>query len=186
MLIRLDILKLTQAASFLLKRHNGFITRKRLLELLYIADRELIAQTHRPLTGDRPVAMDHGPVLTHTYDLLKGEAIGIDVWNRFIQQVAPYTHKLVADPGVGKLSKLELGKLDEVVQRYWWIDDDELSLLTHEFAEWKRNEPARGRMNPIPTEHVLEALGFGNDVQRLQQEANADAELDALLAGAVR
>jgi len=185
MLIRLDIMKLTQAAGFLLKRYNGFITRRRLLKLLYIADRELLAQTHRPLTGDRPVAMDYGPVLTHTYDLLKGEATGSDVWNHFIEPVAPYTHKLITDPGVGKLSKLELAKLDEIVQRYWWIDDDELSLLTHEFPEWKRHQPPRGGMNPIPTEHVLEALGLGNDLQRLRQEANADAELDALLAGAI-
>lgn len=184
MLIRLDILKLTQAASFLLKRHNGFITRMRLLKLLYIADRELLAQHRRPITGDNPVAMDFGPVLSHTYDLLKGEATGIDVWSRHIQQVAPYTHRLVADPGVGKLSKLELEKLDEVVKRYWWVDDHELSKLTHEFAEWKRNEPAAGSSKRIPTEHVLEALGLGNEIERLRQEAKAEAELDALLADA--
>jgi len=183
MLIRMEIMKLTQAAAFLLKRHNGFITRKRLLKLLYIADRELIAQTHRPLTGDQPVAMDHGPVLSHTYDLLKGQATGADLWNQFIQQVAPYTHRLVSDPGVGKLSKLELDKLDEVVQRYWWLDDDDLSRLTHEFPEWKRNEPARGGMNRIATEHVLEALGLGGQIEQIKQDARAEAELDALLAG---
>jgi len=106
-----------------------FITRKSLLKLLYIADRELLQATHRPLTGDRPVAMDHGPVLTHTYDLLKGTATGIDIWNTYIQQVAPYTHRLVADPGVGRLSKVELAKLEEVVDRYWQTDDDDLPSL---------------------------------------------------------
>src|SRR5687767_10392546 len=138
MLIRLDIMKLTQAAAFVTKRYNGFITRRRLLKVLYIADRELLKETHRPITGDHPLAMKYGPVLSHTYDLLKGEATGVDVWNRYIRQVAPYTHQLVDDPGVGKLSKRELAKLDEVVQRYWWIDDDELSDLTHAFPEWKR------------------------------------------------
>ncbi|MDB5324082.1 MAG: putative phage-associated protein [Phycisphaerales bacterium] len=184
MLIRLDIMKLTQAAAYLLKRHNGFITRMRLLKLLYMVDRELLTETRRPLTGDRPVAMDFGPVLTHTYDLLKGEATGADVWNRFIQQVAPYTHKLAADPGVGKLSKRELAKLDEVVQRYWWIDDEELSDITHEFPEWKRNKPPKKSRQLIPLEHVLEALGLGNDIERLKKEAQAEIELDALLAGA--
>ncbi len=187
MFIRLEIMKLTQAAAFLLKRHNGFITRMRLLKLLYIADRELLAQSHRPLTGDHPVAMDFGPVLTHTYDLLKGQATGIDIWSRFIQQVAPYTHKLVADPGVGKLSRLELAKLDEIVQRYWWMDDDELSKLTHDFPEWKRNQPPKGGQTWIPKEHVLEALGLSEDeIERINQEANADSELDALLAGATQ
>ncbi len=186
MLIRLDITKLTQAAAFVLRRHNGFITRIRLLKLLYIADRELLAQIRRPLTGDEPVAMDFGPVLAHTYDLLKGEATGIEFWSRFIQQVAPYTHKLVADPGVGKLSKVELAKLDELVQRYWWVDDHELSQLTHEFAEWKRNEPPKKGMKRIPTEHVLEAVGLGGEIERLKREAREEAEVDALLAGAAR
>jgi uncharacterized phage-associated protein len=186
MLVRFDTIKVTQAAGFLLKRHNGFITRKRLLKLLYIVDRELIQQTHRPLTGDKPVAMDHGPVLSKTYDLLKGETSGYEFWNRFIQQVAPYTHKLVEDPGIGRLSKLELSKLDEVIQRYWWIDDDELSDLTHEFPEWKRNEPPKGSRNFIPIEHVLEALGFGTSIEKFRQEAQADHELDALLAGAMQ
>jgi uncharacterized phage-associated protein len=185
MLIKFDVIKVTQAAAFLLKRYGGFITRKRLLKLLYIADRELIQQTHRPLTGDRAVAMDHGPVLSKTYDLLKGESTGYEVWNRYIQQVAPYTHRLIEDPGIGKLSKLELSKLDEVAERHWWIDDDELSDLTHQFPEWKRNEPPKGSRNFIPTEHVLEALGFGADVERFRQESRADQELDALLGGVI-
>src|SRR3954469_892102 len=103
MLIKFDTTKVTQAAAFLLKRYNGFITRRRLLTLLYIADRELIQQTHRPLTGDRPVAMDYGPVPCQTHDLLKGETSGYECWNRAIQPVAPYTHRLAEDPGVGKL-----------------------------------------------------------------------------------
>jgi uncharacterized phage-associated protein len=186
MLVKFDPIKVTQAAAILLKRYNGFITRRRLLKLLYITDRELIQQTHRPLTGDKPVAMDYGPVLSKTYDLLKGEASGYEFWNRYIQQVAPYTHKLVDDPGIGKLSKLELGKLDEVLQRYWWIDDDELSNFTHDFPEWKRNEPPKGGRKNIPTEHVLEALGFGADVATFQREAQAELELDALLTGATK
>jgi len=32
---------------------------------------------------------------------------------------------LIADPGVGKLSKVELAKLEELVQRYWFMDDEE-------------------------------------------------------------
>ena len=183
MLVRFDTIKVTQAAGVLLKRYNGFITRKRLLKLLYITDRELIQQTHRPLTGDQPVAMDYGPVLSKTYDLLKGETSGYELWNRYIQQIAPYTHRLIEDPGIGKLSKLELSKLDEVTQRYWWIDDDELSDLTHDFPEWKRNEPPKGSRKVIPIEHVLEALGFAGDLEKFRDEAQAENELDALLAG---
>lgn len=186
MFIRFDILKVTQAAAYLLKRHNGFITRIRLLKLLYIADRELLAETHRPLSGDRPVAMDHGPVLTHAYDLLKGEATGAEIWNRYIRQVAPYTHGLVEDPGVGKLSKAELAKLNAVVERFWWVDDWELSQYTHGFAEWQRNAPSKGGVNAIPVEHVLEAAGLSGDLIKLSVEADAETELDDLLASAAK
>ena len=186
MLVKFDTIKVTQAAGFLLKRHNGFITRNRLLKLLYIADRELIQQTRRPLTGDKPLAMDHGPVLSRTYDLLKGETLGYEFWDRYIQQVAPYTHRLVGDPGIGKLSKLELAKLDEVSQRYWWVDDDDLFNVTRAFAEWKRNEPSKGSYKLIATEHVLEALGFGADLEKFRRDARAEQELDGLLDGAVR
>lgn len=187
MFARLDNAKLVQAAAFLLRRYGGFITRRRLLKLLYIADRELLRETHRSLTGDRAVAMEHGPVLSHTYDLLKGTATGADAWDRHVQQVAPFTHRLVGDPGVGRLSRAELAKLGEVFERYWWIDDDELSALTHDFPEWRRNEPPPKGTRPIPTEHVLEAVGLTPaDRERAGAEAHADAELDALFAEATR
>ena len=179
--------KAVQSAAYLLRREpSREMNYMRLLKILYIADRESLRQAGRPITGDRPVAMDQGPVLSHTYDLLKGTATGADVWGRYIAQVAPFTHKLIADPGVGKLSKVELAKLEELVQRYWFMDDEELSRLTHEFPEWKRNEPAKNGMNPIPTEHVLEALNLAGEIEQLRQEVAAESELDALLASVKR
>jgi uncharacterized phage-associated protein len=180
----LDILKTTQAAAFILKKYNGEATRIRLLKILYIADRELLQQTHRPLTGDRPVAMIHGPVLTHTYDLLKGQAAGIEIWNQYIVQSSiPYVHRLIADPGIGKLSKVELQKLEDLVQRFWFVDDFLLSQSTHAFPEWQKYAPAGNGANPIPIEDVYAAVGLRNNIEELQREALADAELDALLAG---
>jgi hypothetical protein len=61
-----------------------------------------------------------------------------------------------------------------------------LSILTHEFPEWQRNQPPKGSRNCIPVEHVLEALGLGNDIEKFRQEAQAEHELDALLAGTVK
>jgi uncharacterized phage-associated protein len=45
----------------------------RMLKLLYIADRESLRATGRPITGDQMVAMEHGPVLSGVFDLIKGE-----------------------------------------------------------------------------------------------------------------
>lgn len=35
----------------------------RMLKLLYLADRESLKETGHTITGDRVVAMEHGPVL---------------------------------------------------------------------------------------------------------------------------
>jgi len=41
-------------------------------------------------------------------------------------------------------------------------------------------------MNPIPTEHVLEALNLAGEIEQLRQEVAAESELDALLASVKR
>ncbi|HSZ59207.1 MAG TPA: Panacea domain-containing protein [Tepidisphaeraceae bacterium] len=88
MLIPFDPFKVTQAAAVLLKTEaNRSMSRLRLLKLLYIADREALKERARPITGDRPVAMDHGPVLSHTYDLIKGTDFASPTWERYLRPV---------------------------------------------------------------------------------------------------
>ena len=74
MTFRFSFEKRLQAAGVLLGLDGDRMERIRLLKLLYIADRELLAETGRTITGDRVVAMDHGPVLSQVYDLIKGQA----------------------------------------------------------------------------------------------------------------
>ena len=74
MILHFNITKTIQASAVLLKADpNHSMSRLRLLKLLYIADRESLTERARPITGDYPVAMDHGPVLSNTYNLIKGE-----------------------------------------------------------------------------------------------------------------
>src|ERR1035441_6261599 len=108
MLIPFETLKAVQAAAVLLKEENGTMSRLRLLKLLYIADRESIAETLRSITGDDVMAMDHGPVLSKTYRLIKREAGAENViWDKYIAQDGDRNHALVADPGDGRLSEYE-------------------------------------------------------------------------------
>ncbi len=69
-------IKTTQAAAFLRERHNGGTSKGCLLKILYLTDRELLAKRGQPLTGDQPVSMENGPVLSQTYDLMKGGGVG--------------------------------------------------------------------------------------------------------------
>ncbi|MBI3118668.1 MAG: SocA family protein, partial [Candidatus Hydrogenedentes bacterium] len=51
------------------KRHNYTCV----LKLLYLADRESMILARTPITGDIPCALDKGPLLSHIYDLVKGD-----------------------------------------------------------------------------------------------------------------
>lgn len=171
-----------QAAAALLRseetRQTSYL---RLLKLLYIADRESVRDTGRPITGDAVVAMDHGPVLTGMYDLVKMRGYQVPVWSKYFQ-VSGYHVKLTHDPGVGMLSRYELEKLREVSERYAAKTDWDIVEDTHQFEEWKRNY-AKSMARPIPPEHILEAVGRAEDIPELQQDEKDRAEIDRLLKG---
>ena len=57
---RFDFDKTLQAAGVLLDADDNHMEFMRLVKLLYIADRELLATTGRTLTGDRVVALKTG------------------------------------------------------------------------------------------------------------------------------
>lgn len=181
MLIPFNTVKVAQAAAVLLHLHEGRMSRLRLLKLLYIADRESLQQTHRPITGDRVAAMDHGPVLSHTYDLIKRSHYESPIWDKYITQRGPQDVELIDDPGLGKLSRYEIEKLTDVSERFRQHDDYDIAIETHKFPEWIKHQPPRGSSRPIPLADVLEAIGLKDEQGSLEAEAKADAELDHLL-----
>jgi uncharacterized phage-associated protein len=186
MVIPFQTLKVIQACAVLLRAHEGQMSRLRLLKLLYIADRECLAESLRPITGDRPVAMNHGPVLSRTYNLIKSQDIDSPLWDRFIQPHGPQDLRLIENPGVGKLSQFEIDKLQSTSERHRSMNDYDIALETHEFAEWKRNQPDRPRSSkPIPLADLFSELGLADHAAELEASAAKEAELDELLGGAV-
>lgn len=182
MLIPFNTTRVAQASAVLLKQHANRMSRMRLLKMLYIADRECIAQTGRPISGDRAVAMKNGPVLSRTYDLIKGEDFQAPTWSKFIENVGRIDVALRSDPGVGLLSKHEIAKLQEIARRFEESDDWEVANYTHQFEEWKKHEPEGNGQNPIPLDDVLAATGMQQFKESLLQESSATARFDQLLA----
>ena len=144
-----------QAGACLLRLDGKRMGYLRLLKLLYIADREWLAETGESITGDRAYAMKYGPVLSNVYDLIKGDGSTAGVWDDYIHTEG-YAVELVADPGRGELSKGILKKLGDIAQRYRQIDDWELSEHTHQFKEWVANYQGGGA-SPIPWQEILQA-----------------------------
>jgi uncharacterized phage-associated protein len=183
MVISFDTLKVVQAAAILLKEDRGRMTRLRLLKLLYIADRESIAETLRPITGDDAVAMDHGPVLSKTYRLIKREA-GPDnaIWDQYIAQEGARDHVLIGDPGDGRLSDHDITKLQAVSALRRGMTDYQIADETHKYPEWIKNQPPEGSKQDISLHDLLDALGMAENEERLIDEERADAAFDEALA----
>src|SRR5271168_467516 len=102
------ILKTIQAIGVLL-RYDGVkrMNYMRLLKLLYIADRESLRETGRPVTGGPVIAMERGPVLKEVYDLILGQHREMSLWSQFYRKER-YDLLEVAEPDVGQLSKYEI------------------------------------------------------------------------------
>lgn len=71
----MDQAKLHQAVEYLLEKHGGRLNYTKLIELLYLADREMINQTGYPITGDSYCLVKNGPVLSRVYDLIRGDKV---------------------------------------------------------------------------------------------------------------
>ncbi len=173
-----DLVKTAQASAVLLAHSNGVMSRMRLLKLLYIADRELLAETGRTLTGDRAVAMNYGPVLSHTYNLIKHMPRG---WNRFIQSHGREV-VLKEDPGHGQLTKREVDKLKELSERFGSVSTSGISAYSHGFPEYAKNF-VPDTSTPIPWDDVLKGTEHEDKARLYQARLEEQQLIDSIFGG---
>ncbi len=176
--------KAIQAVAFLLRRERGHrMNYMRLLKVLYVAEREILADSGKPLTGSRVVAMQRGPVLEDLLHLIRGEHRAIDQWSR-VFQVDRYNLEMTADPGAGLLSRFVTRKLEEVASRYEAFDEWDMVEVTHHLPEWMRNNPGESSKE-IPLADILEAIGRGDDLENIVANAREDDYACEFFCGSV-
>jgi len=169
-------LKTIQAAGVLLAKHQGRMTQLRLLKLLYIANRESLRETGAFIIDDRVVAMEHGPVLSHTYDTIKNQTSDSLEWNRFIRREG-FTLEVLQDPGISKLSKFEIELLDRVADDFAAMEEWKVVDHTHKFPEWAKNNPGSSS-KAIPFEDILSALGLEASAAEIREHLKLSRELE--------
>jgi uncharacterized phage-associated protein len=156
-----------------------------LLKMLYMADRECLADVGRPITGDAAVAMENGPVLSGIYDLVIANVSDGDMrlWTNHLHR-DNYHLELIRDPGVDQLTPYEQRKLAEVACRYKDCDWRDLIRITHDLPEWVWNRPDREQgilVRSIPLSDIVKAVGREKDADWIFEDARAAAVLDDLL-----
>lgn len=137
----------------------------KLLKLMYLADRKALLAYGRPITYDRFVSMDHGPVLSQTYNLMVAEESpdqAPSYWRSVISGPTNYELSLrVTDPPHDQLSPAQERVLDDVFHEFGAMSRWELVALVHTLPEWR--DP-HGSSIPISVRDLLSAGGLDDDV----------------------
>jgi len=178
--------KAIEAAAVLLQAYPcQKMTRLRLLKLLYLADRQSLAETCRPITGDKVVAMDHGPVLSKTYECIRGRGRHRASWAKHFRAEGDRDIVLTEDPGVHALCRYEVRILKDIARQWKGQNDSALWKWVHggNLPEYNKHEPSKGGKEDIPLEDIIEAVKRGGLLDKIRHDAQRQRTAEALLGG---
>lgn len=166
--------KATQAAGFLLHLRGGRMHYMKLIKLLYLADRTALLQWGRPITTDRWVSMDKGPVVSRIYTLISEEpAPGeTSVWRNHIERSSTYEVRLASPVPDDELSRAETALLRKIFEEHGHRNRFDLVKMCHRLPEW--TDP-QGTSIPIHARDILRGEGRSD-----QEVAEVTDELDNL------
>ena len=183
--------KAAQAAAWLLFRAGGAMPLLKLMKLMYLAERRSLELHNEPLIGDRLVSMEHGPVLSRTYNHMNGAMPSAEGgWESWIADRAGHVLAL-RDPArlqspetqLLALSDSDAETLDEIWGRFGDLDQWQLVEYTHAHCpEWR--DPGES-MIPIEMRDLFLAFGLDDETAcaaaARQEEHNA---INAAFSGA--
>lgn len=182
-----DSRRTAQAACRVLLNQDGRMTLLKVIKLLYLVDREALKRRGTPLTGDKMVSMDHGPVLSGTYNLIKDDAPteALATWHQYVSpRQGDYLTAIPAKPADGSpderrlydhLSAWELHLIDEISRQYGRLSAGALIDYVHDFPEW---ESPAGSSKPIDPVVILKEAGFAPDqIAEIRREAAEESKL---------
>jgi uncharacterized phage-associated protein len=172
--------KATQAAAFFLRVRGGRMSYLKLIKLLYLADRAALLRAGRPITTDRYVSMDKGPVVSRILDLATEDPVPgqAHVWNEHISEPSNYEVGVKKDPGRDEISDAEISILEEVFREHGKKSRWDLVDFTHKLPEWK--DP-KGSAIPIEVRDILRLAGKTElETKAVEDELSAVAFADSV------
>jgi len=174
--------KATQAAARLLRLRGGRMSYMKLIKLLYLADREALIRWGRPITTDRYVSTDNGPVVNRIYDLIRNEPSpnSVKIWGKFISAPEDYEVRLLGDPGSGELSPAEEQLIDEVFGQHGQDSRWALIDYTYGLPEWVHPD---GGVLPIEYRDILRVVHkTAAEISAVEEDLESSALVERILA----
>lgn len=179
--LQFDETKATQTAAYLLRLRGGRMHYIKLIKLMYLADREALLRWGVPITRDRYVSMDNGPVLSRVYNLIIEEQPK-PVWSQFISApLGEYEVCLLQDAPTDTLSRAEERLLDEIFNSYGHHNRwDLIENVMHKLPEWQN--PQKSSL-PIQLRDILKAGGENEqEIREVLRELHSFASDEERLA----
>ena len=172
-----------QIAAEFARLDGGSINILKLVKLIYLSDRRSMDKYGAPITYDRLVSMDHGPVPSRTLNLINGHQSGD--WDRWMagrenHDVSVKRMDFVRQD-LDELNDADMEIIAEVWDQFGGMDQWELSRYTHEHCpEWK--DP-HGSSLPIHERQIFLALGWSRkEAVRAQQSIEEQRYLDEVIS----
>ena len=170
-----DIRKAVAATGFLCELNGGSIDMLKVIKMLYIADRKALLEWHRPITGDSFWSLEHGPIVSRIYDLIRGQIGGpeMEIWRSFFNPREGDTVSIREDATVDTkpLSRREKDALQEAYDRIQPLSIGQVIDYVHKFPEWK--DPGKSSV-PIDPKTIFYYENFGeNAVKEIEEDLEA-------------
>jgi len=141
-----------------------------LAKLLYFADKTSLENYGYSITGDTYFAMQHGPVPSEAYDMMKAardtETYGFHV--QYEKRIFPDR-----DANLQKLSKADLECLDQIITAYGNYPVWQLRQLSHDEA-WEKawTKTGNSRSVPIAMEDIIATIDDDGDLIEYLRETH--------------
>ncbi len=173
--------KITQVAAYLLNKAGGRINYTAFLKLLYMADKKMLIEWNVPITYDNWYSMPHGPVLSNTYNLIRGNNVDLSYWSDYIHTIG-YDVEVQNQPGDDLLSEAEEEVIASIFEEHGGKTWKQLVAITHDFAEW---DDPQGSSKTISYTQVLEIEGFSREkITEIIQNIEIEKSIEKSIASA--
>jgi uncharacterized phage-associated protein len=150
-----DFNKFLAAVQHIAMQEVPELDKYKVVKLLFLADKYHLVRFSRPITGDRYIAMEYGPVGSQSLELLNAltnvqqdqaqifgspsrnvqsmsDALGLDLKFRYPRLLPNLP------PAYAHLSKSDLMALDHVIERFGRLGFNELMNLTHGMYAYRK------------------------------------------------
>jgi uncharacterized phage-associated protein len=190
---RFSLDKFTNALAYFADKGVKDLTKLKAVKLLYLADRYHLLRYGRPITGDRYIPMDLGPVPEDAFQLIsrliepaevadperEHALTRLEVYRGFMRRYTSPVLRARTAPDLDVFAESELEALSATLKEYGNIPARSLVDLTHEHKAYQRANAGRvpGSSTELPYEFFFEdAPESAHGVRALAEHEQEDRD----------